>query len=269
MIWYAVKHRTSQAIQFFERNVDYLILGKLLNNVNLGYYSFAFNIMYLPVKRISDLFRDILFPTFSKFKHDKKKLIAGYVKSLRLVMMVSFPIMLIISFNSELIILTVFGEKWIAAAEIVSILSIGGAFQSITQFGDVVFTSLGHPEKTIYITLSRILGTVISIILGIKFGILGVSYFLTASKILSFIVILFLLYRLVSLDLAILFSNIKGNLLSITAFICLELVIQYSYPELINSWLKISLSFCFISFLMICTNLSLIKELKVAFMSQL
>ena len=262
MIWFALKYRTSQAVQFFERNIDYLILGKLINSLVLGYYSFAFNIMYMPVKRIADIFRDILFPSFSKLKNEPEKLIIGYLKSLRLIMMVSFPLMLIISFNCKIIILTIFGEKWIEATQIISILSIGGAFQSITQFGDIIFTSLGSPEKTIYISLSRILGTIFSILIGIQFGIIGVSYFLTISKILSFLFILYLLHKQISLKFNSLFEQIKGNLLSISLLIVLELLFRYVFPNLLNTWLKTLLSSGFIAILMFITNLKLINEIK-------
>ena len=259
MIWFALKHRTAQAIQFFERNVDYFILGKLLNNVVLGYYSFAFNIMYMPVKRISDLFRDVLFPTFSKIKDNKDLLLQGYFKSLRIVMMVSFPIMFVVSFNSRLIIEFVFGDKWIEAASIVSILSIGGAFQSITQFGDIIFTSLGHPEKTIYISISRIVGTILSIVIGINFGIIGVSYCLTFSKVLSFVFILYLIKKQIYFPLSILFKHLKGNLIAIIYLVLLEGI--YYLLNFNDSWLKLFFSALTVSLLMMYLNKLLLIEL--------
>ncbi|MFT4801467.1 MAG: O-antigen/teichoic acid export membrane protein, partial [Flavobacteriaceae bacterium] len=68
MIWYSLKFKASQMAMYFERNIDYLILGKFFTSAILGYYAFAYNIMYTPVKRISYIFSEVLFPSFSSFK---------------------------------------------------------------------------------------------------------------------------------------------------------------------------------------------------------
>src|SRR5690606_10075143 len=78
MIWYSLKFKGSNMVMYFERNIDYLILGKFFTSIILGYYAFAYNIMYTPVKRISYIFSDVLFPSFSSFKNDKRKIINGY-----------------------------------------------------------------------------------------------------------------------------------------------------------------------------------------------
>lgn len=264
LIWYAVKYKTGQAIQYFERNVDYLILGKVFNTVVLGYYSFAYNIMYLPVKRISDIFRDILFPTFSKIKDDKPKILQGYFKSVNLVMMVSFPLMLIVSFNTDLLLRFAFGEKWIGASSIVSILAIGGAFQSITQFGDVVFSSIGLPEKTIYLTLSRIAGTVIAIFIGLQFDMEGVALFLTISKIFSFFILLYVINKHIRFTIGSFFNVIKGTSISILCYLLVEGIIHtvdYEY-----AWAKLIATSLLIFGLVFLTNktvvLDLIKTIK-------
>ena len=52
------------------------------------------------------MFNSVLYPTFSKLKDEKKILI--YFKSIYLVSLVTFPIMVIISFNADYIILNIF-----------------------------------------------------------------------------------------------------------------------------------------------------------------
>ena len=66
MIWYSLV-KFSQMSMYFERNIDYLILDDFTSAI-LGYYAFAYNIMYTPVKRISYIFSEVLFPSFSSFK---------------------------------------------------------------------------------------------------------------------------------------------------------------------------------------------------------
>ena len=69
MVWYSLKFKISNMLYYFERNIDYLILGKFLSS-ELGYYAFAYNIMYMPVKRTAYTFNTTLFPAFSKMEND-------------------------------------------------------------------------------------------------------------------------------------------------------------------------------------------------------
>ncbi|MGE0567033.1 MAG: lipopolysaccharide biosynthesis protein, partial [Bacteroidia bacterium] len=135
MLWYSVKFKASNSFTFIERNIDYLILGKIYPSNVLGHYSFSYNIMYAPVKRISYLFNDVLFPSFSSYQNNKEKITQAYFKSTQLIALVSFPLMTLLGLNAELIIQLVFGDKWLEAIPIIKILCFAGAVQSIAQVG--------------------------------------------------------------------------------------------------------------------------------------
>ena len=224
MIWYAIKYRMSQGALYFERNIDYLLLGKIFTSTVLGYYAFSYNIMYTPVKRISNIFKDVLFSSFSKFKNDKEKILLGYFKSLQIVAFISFPGMLLIALNAEWLILTVFGEQWKGAIPIVEILCIAGALQSISQFGDVVFDSTGKPEISLYIAIFRTVLTVLSIIIGSFYGVLTIAYLLTVSKALSFAVILFTVKHQINFKLYTLWKYVQGTIFCIVIVLLSQII---------------------------------------------
>ena len=54
-------------LYYFERNIDYLILGKFLSS-ELGYYAFAYNIMYIPGKEQRILLPPLFFLLFQKWR---------------------------------------------------------------------------------------------------------------------------------------------------------------------------------------------------------
>lgn len=231
MIWYAVKYRMSQGALYFERNIDYLLLGKIFTSTVLGYYAFSYNIMYTPVKRISSIFKDILFPSFSKFKQDKEKILLGYFKSLQIVAFVSFPGMLLIAFNAKWLILAIFGQQWAEAVPIVEILCFAGAFQSVSQFGDVVFDSIGKPEVSIYIAITRSVLTVLSIIIGSFYGILMIAYLVLVAKVLSLILILFAIKYQINFEIKTIWKYLRGTiyciaLVTLSQMIFIELLSQ-------------------------------------------
>lgn len=231
MIWYSLKFKASNMVMYFERNIDYLILGKFFTSAILGYYAFAYNIMYTPVKRISYIFSEVLFPSFSSFKNDKQKIINGYFKSMNLIALLSIPAMTILAFNADFVIHLVFGQKWDEAIPIVRILCFAGAVQSISQFGDVIFSSIGKPEVTLYVSIGRTALTVLAIVIGVQFGVLWVAYLLVIAKILAFILFLWMLNYFISFSFEQLYNSLKGPMVS---FLSLSLIYLLFYFDYLN-----------------------------------
>ncbi len=247
MVWYSMRFKATQMSMYFERNIDYLILGKFFTSAILGYYAFAYNIMYTPVKRISYIFSEVLFPSFSSFKNDKQKIIKGYFKSVNLIALVSVPAMTILAFNADLIINLVFGQKWDAAIPIVRILCFAGAIQSISQFGGVIFSSIGKPEVAMYVSVGRTILTALAIVVGVQYGVLWVAYFLVISKILSYILFLFVLNRFIPISILQLFKSVKGPMISLISLSTVYVLHRLGYLN-INDWtmLILMLSMAFV-----------------------
>jgi len=216
MIWYSLKFHASTGILYLERNVDYLILGRVFTASTLGYYAFSYNIMYTPVKRISYIFSDILFPSFSALKDDPDKILDGYFQSLRLIAIISFPAMALLSFNAEWIIQTVFGTRWNEAIPIVQVLCFAGAIQSISQFGGVIFSSIGKPEIGLYVAVARTFLVVAAIVGGSFYGIMAVAYLLVLAKALSLILITRVVGYFIPHTLLSLTGYLKGPITNIT-----------------------------------------------------
>lgn len=112
MIWYTLKFKGATGLLYIERNIDYLILGKIFSASILGYYAFAYNIMYTPIKRITYIFNSVLFPSFSSIKDKPTKIISGYFQSIQLIAIISFPVMTLLALNLDFIIPAIFGSIW-------------------------------------------------------------------------------------------------------------------------------------------------------------
>ena len=239
MVWFALKYKTAQGVLYIERNVDYLILGKIFTSTILGYYAFSYNIMYTPVKRISNIFNDILFPSLSKLKNDREKIIRAYFQSKQLIAMVAFPIMTLVAFNAEIIISFVFGDKWIEAIPILKILCFAGAFQSISQFGNAIFNSIGRPEKSLYIAIARSFMTVAAIIGGSYYGILAVAYLLLLTKILNWFIVLIAIRLEIRYEFYNIWKYLKGTIFCIIGLSISEVIFESNLYFDISSLLEL------------------------------
>lgn len=260
MVMYSIKFKFSRILLYTDRNIDYLILGKVFTSVVLGYYSFAYNVMYTPVKRISYIFNDVLFPTLSSLQGDKDKIIRGYFRSVELIAMISFPLMAIAALHTEVLVNFLFGSKWDGAIPIVKILCYAGAIQSISQLGSVVFNSIGKPEVDVYFGVIRTALTVAAIIGGSQFGVEPVAWFLLITKLISFIVILFVMNHQIPYKPKLFFKAV-GKASFVLLFLNLNMLLigQFGwYP-----WLELLISVVLAIGLSLGLNFKLIKEIAL------
>lgn len=201
MVLYGLKCKGALTANYFERNIDYLILGKILSTSTLGYYAFAYNIMYFPVKRISYVFTELLFPTFSSIKKDHNKIIKGYLKSIQLIALISFPLMAYIAIFSDNIIPTVFGEKWKPVTDFLPILAGAGAFLSIHHLSVWIFPSIEKENIFLYTNFFKLIITASAILIGSIWNLTGVAWGLLIVNFIVLIINQLILKNYLNLDL--------------------------------------------------------------------
>lgn len=229
MIWYSIKYQFSTAFLYIERNVDYLIIGKILNSTALGFYSFAYNIMYLPIKNISYLFGEVLFPSFSTLKDDSLRLKRVFFQSTGIISAITFPAMTLISLNAPLIISTISGEKWLNAVPVVQVLSFAGAIQSVGQFGgaNAIFPSIGKPEINLYISIFRAILIASAVFAGSSYGLVTISFFILLASFISSLVLFIVLYRYLKFNLKDLGIAFNSGLINVVVLFTVALVFKF------------------------------------------
>jgi len=232
MVWYSIRFQVANNILYIERNVDYLVLGKFFSAAILGYYAFAYNVMYMPVKRISYIFNDVLFPSFSSLRGDQEKIMKGYFESIKIIAVIAFPLMTLVSINAHFLLNSFFGGKWDGAVEIIRVLSYAGAIQSVSQVGGVVFSSIGKPEVNIYTSIFRTFLVVMAIIIGAYFSILAVTVFLLIAKLLAFLGTMLIMRKLLRFEWFQLANALKN------AFFVMILLISVDY--ILDKFLRIN-----------------------------
>lgn len=82
-----------RVVIYFERNVDSLIIGKLLGPTLLGVYSLAIKIMLLPVQNLAAVASRAIFPALCRQRASKPAMAALYLRSVGAVAMVTAPAM--------------------------------------------------------------------------------------------------------------------------------------------------------------------------------
>jgi teichuronic acid exporter len=133
----------------FYDNADYLIVGRVLGPVALGFYSLAFRLSMLVNERISSVLNRAAFPTFVIFKHDVPKTIDHWFALTKRVTLITFPLLVWLAVNAHDIVRLLLGERWIPAAVPLQFLCGMTAAKILTNIVNQLMSAIGHPEISV------------------------------------------------------------------------------------------------------------------------
>ena len=160
---------------YFARNADKLLIGRVLGSQDLGYYDLAYRLMQLPLQGISAVIARVMFPLYSRMQDDAGQFRRTYLKVASAIALISFPVMLGLTALAGPFVLTLFGAAWMPVIALLLILAPLGAVQSITTTVGSIYTAKGRTDWQLWWTIGAGLLIVLSFVLGLPWGILGVT----------------------------------------------------------------------------------------------
>ena len=209
-LWYfSRKIALNDILNYSARNIDNIIIGRVLGAASLGIYSRAYNIMLLPLQNFANIINGVLFPSFSLIQDEKERISAIFYKAVSSISFLTLPFMLFLWLFADDIVLQVLGNEWLGLPEILRILIILGIIQIHTSFAASIFLATGRsdiPLNVSYVS-KPILITVI--LITVNYGISVVAIGITIIAGISSIVQLILAVRVVKLHLFTLFIGLS------------------------------------------------------------
>lgn len=97
-------------------NIDYLVLGSLVESAALGLYLLAFNISSWPSNLLTVAVRSVSIPAFSQQAKTPDRLNVRFVEIMQLLLTVTFPVAVLLGVLGSRVIAIIYGERWVPAA---------------------------------------------------------------------------------------------------------------------------------------------------------
>jgi len=160
---------------YFARNADKLLIGRFLGVQDLGYYDLAYRLMQFPLQGISAVIGRVMFPLYSRMQDDAGQFGRTYLKVASAIALISFPLMLGLTALAGPFVLTLFGAAWTPVIPLLLILAPLGAVQSIATTVGSIYMAKGRTDWALWWTVGAGLLIVLSFVLGLPWGILGVT----------------------------------------------------------------------------------------------
>jgi PST family polysaccharide transporter len=162
-------------VNYFARNADNIIVGKILGQAALGDYQMAYNLMLTPIQNISSVVAQATFPAFARIQDDDERFRTAYTRSCMLIGLISFPVLAGLGVVADPLIRTVLGTKWLGAIRVFQILAPVGLAQSIYTTIGQIFMAKGRTDWLFRWGIVQTSILVASFLVGIHWGILGVA----------------------------------------------------------------------------------------------
>jgi O-antigen/teichoic acid export membrane protein len=172
----------SSVVSYFHANLDYVVVGKMLGQSVLGLYEFAFRIPHLLRDRLAHPVGLVLFPTLAKAGLSDERLAAGYVKTVKYIAIIIFPLLAGLAALAYPAVAVLWGEKWLRIVVPLKILCLSAAIRSVMSPIGSVFLCKGRPDIPFKFALATLVVTGGSVLgLGMAFGLEGVALGMLAS----------------------------------------------------------------------------------------
>ncbi len=160
---------------FFYTKADIFIIGKLLGKEMLGLYSVTMNLSSLPMEKTSGIINQVAFPAFSSIQNEPEKIGSHFLKAVRIMSLVAFPILWGMSSVAPELVATLLGEKWHLAALPFQLLSLVIPIRMISNLMSSPLLGVGRPDISFFNVLSASLVMPLCILIATYWGIVGVS----------------------------------------------------------------------------------------------
>ncbi|MFB9217281.1 oligosaccharide flippase family protein [Vibrio sinaloensis] len=110
---FALSATCSDLLTSISQNYDSIVIGIMLGKRELGFFNVANRLSRVLNDTLLATLNDISLPTLSKKLHCKKELRRSFLLTVRVSSLFMIPIFLLLGFESEAVIVTLFGEKWL------------------------------------------------------------------------------------------------------------------------------------------------------------
>ncbi|NQU32127.1 MAG: lipopolysaccharide biosynthesis protein, partial [Bacteroidetes bacterium] len=153
------------------KNIYQVIIGKFFSASSLGFYSRAKTLSMYPVSMLTSVVNQVSFPVFSKIQDDKTRLKIYMRKTLTMLTLITFPLMIGVAVVAKQLILILLTEKWLPSVPFFQMLCVVGTLYPIHVVNLNVLNARGRSDLFLKIEVINKVLMVLVVLITYRFGI--------------------------------------------------------------------------------------------------
>ncbi|MBX7242967.1 MAG: MOP flippase family protein [Bacteroidia bacterium] len=232
----------ASSLNYWNRNLDNMLIGKFAGSDALGNYSRAYSLMLLPLTQIVGMLVKVLFPALALIQQDLVRVKSVYLKALAVIALLTFPFSIGLWLIAEDFILILLGPKWTEAIGVFKILAWAGLLQCVISPIGSLLSALGKTKLHFTLgLLSSVLG-ISAICLGLWLGgVYGVAYGVCAWAASGIFINLYALKKVINLSpVEFIMNLVPVSLISAVMGVAGYFLNEYALQDL-NGYLRMGI----------------------------
>ncbi|MGB5076123.1 MAG: lipopolysaccharide biosynthesis protein [Sphingorhabdus sp.] len=166
----------SHGFWIIQSQSDIFIAGRAFDNHDLGLYAEALFLTQIFAAKFVPPLNEVAFPAYARLQNDRKALSAGFLKAVRLIMLISCPLYLGMAVTAQPLVDVMMGPKWADAAPLVAILALAMPWMTLQILFTPALNALGMPKKVV---LNSMFGAVlmpVTYLFAVQYGVMGLAW---------------------------------------------------------------------------------------------
>jgi O-antigen/teichoic acid export membrane protein len=183
MLKFGANLTASNVLNYFSRNFDNILIGRVLGAAPLGIYCKAYGLLMLPIAQINLPMEAVALPGLGRLQKEPVEYERFFTNAVRAISLLAPPIVVFCFFFAHDIVYVLLGSRWLPVAPVFQWLGPAALFGTISYVPHWLSQSLGRPQRQFHYALVSAPLCVLGFFVGIKWGIAGIaaSYSLTSS----------------------------------------------------------------------------------------
>jgi O-antigen/teichoic acid export membrane protein len=165
----------ARMLNYGDRNVDNLLVGRFLGAKALGIYAIGYSVIIVPFERLVWPIQSVLIPAFASMQQDLPRMRALWLRGVRLTATIMLPAMTGVIAVAPDFVTTLLGERWRPATTVIQILAWVALVQSLAVLSSAVYQSRNRSGLLLRITAFGFAVDATSFVIGLHWGVKGVA----------------------------------------------------------------------------------------------
>ncbi len=174
LIKYGLTITGTNVFTYIFNQADKIIVGRVLGKDLLGLYSVSFNLALIPKEKIIPIVTQLSFSTYSKIQDNAERIRSSLLMTIEAISFVAFPLFWGMASIANEAIPLILGPNWIKATIPFQYLCIIIPLLSISPIYPSVLNAIGRQEVVFVNSIIEALIMTLAILLGVRFGLIGV-----------------------------------------------------------------------------------------------
>ncbi|MCU0527799.1 MAG: MOP flippase family protein [Elainella sp. Prado103] len=211
-------------LTFVSNRSDDLIIGYFLGAEVLGYYAVAYKLLVVMSQLFGQTVQKVVLPTFSRLQGDPEQLKRSFYSGSQLLNLIAFPAFLGMAVLAPELVSTIFGEQWAFSGQVMQVLAFVGVIDSAAYFSGAIFMAKGRPDWLFKLLLFHTVIMTSAFLIAVPYGLIMIALARVVATLILFTLGLWLLCKLVQLDLLTYFKHLSTPLIASLLMACAILI---------------------------------------------